>query len=306
MGSIIQGALGFIGQRQSNEQQQEDFISNQQFNAQQAALNRQFQAGQQTSAENWMSEMSDTAMQRRVQDLKTAGLNPLLAIGQGGASTPGIGTPGGATASSGGIPSLPSALGAGVQSAQAAQLIDAQAKQADAQAAKTTAETPARRTNSLNPETGEIEVNASPGHELGDATLNQIIANTGVSQQQAQQIQANISLIHSTINNTDADTAFKYIQSFLTGQQGQLLQGTMQYLIKQAAQATAQGDTQTWLRTGTLGKVLGIIQSVGGPITSAAGAAIGGAVGAGARAFKNTTPPAPFGNTPIPELSKMP
>jgi len=52
-------------------------LGSQDFNAEQASANRAFQA-----------DMSNSSFQRRVEDLKAAGLSPMLAYSQGGASTP--------------------------------------------------------------------------------------------------------------------------------------------------------------------------------------------------------------------------
>jgi len=64
-GPLISGGLSLLGGSSANSA-----------NAEQAQLNRDFQADQ-----------SSTAYQRAVADMKAAGLNPMLAYGQGGAST---------------------------------------------------------------------------------------------------------------------------------------------------------------------------------------------------------------------------
>lgn len=68
--------------------QQQSRYDRQQFRAKEAAKNRQ-----------WQEYMSNTAYQRAMADMKAAGLNPILAYSQGGATTPAGTSAGGYTIS---------------------------------------------------------------------------------------------------------------------------------------------------------------------------------------------------------------
>jgi len=80
-GNAAAGFLGFTGsaygQHQANMMNRDINRENNVFSANQAQLNRKFQMN-----------MSNTSWQRGMADMKKAGVNPMLAFSQGGASQP--------------------------------------------------------------------------------------------------------------------------------------------------------------------------------------------------------------------------
>lgn len=92
------------------------------FNAAEAERNRQYSAQQATQQMAFQERMSSTAMQRSRADMVAAGFNPILALRQGGASSPGGAMGGGSAASTPGTPaaSVSQAKGMGLGEAMQA------------------------------------------------------------------------------------------------------------------------------------------------------------------------------------------
>ena len=119
---LIGGIMGARGQASANRTNMRIAQMNNEFNKQEAMKNRDFTMGEATKNRSWQERMSNSSYQRSVKDLKSAGLNPLLAI-PGGASTPGGATASGSQAS-GNMTSVESELGAGITSALASKTME--------------------------------------------------------------------------------------------------------------------------------------------------------------------------------------
>jgi len=124
LGGSVGGVLGFIGQQQTNQKNWDIAQAANAASAEQARAQMAFQ-----------ERMRETQYQTAVEDMKKAGLNPMLAYSQGGAGTPSGAMGQVSTAKVG------NALGAGVAGYQAMQLNNAEVAMKEAATENTSAAT---------------------------------------------------------------------------------------------------------------------------------------------------------------------
>ena len=156
------GAIGSaVGQASANDTNMKIAEKNNEFNAHQAELNRGFQ-----------ERMSNSAYQRATADMRAAGINPMLAISQGGANSPS----GGAASSAGNarvenvLGDLPQAAMSILPSALALAKGASEIKATEAQATKTTEEAKSvpvfRESSALDVERKRSEMDAVKAEAL--------------------------------------------------------------------------------------------------------------------------------------------
>lgn len=86
--------------KSSNQIQQEAAYKKALYDHAEAQINRDWNAEQAKKAMDYQTEMSNTAIQRRMADLNAAGLNPVLAAGQAANAPSGIASSGSAAQAS--------------------------------------------------------------------------------------------------------------------------------------------------------------------------------------------------------------
>jgi len=180
IGGLIGSALGFLGQERTNAANRDIASAANAASAEQAAQQMQFQ-----------ERMRDTQYQTAVNDMKSAGLNPMLAYTQGGAGTP--------TGAMGQVSTakMGNSLGAGVQGYQQMSMNEADIDLKKATTVGTTATT-------LKTEADTIKTAADIGYVLENTKLNtQTQRNLEV---QLNKLQQEIINLRATEKYTSAAT----------------------------------------------------------------------------------------------------
>lgn len=218
-GSLIGGALGLSGQRETNSANAAINQQNNAFNSLEAAKQRDFNAQQAQNQMDFQQYNADTQWQRGVKDMQAAGLSPMLAYMKGGNAAP-VGSAASSSAASAASPiAMGNSMSAGLSGAASAATV-----------ANTLADT----------------VNKQATKGLIDAQIGATGASADFTRRQTEAIDATVDKVKAETERLKGDTNFSVQQDILKQtafhiqQQGQAMQeqGMTTAQVRQVQSAT--------------------------------------------------------------------